>query len=353
MKKVVNSHNGSISFWKFMFSIMVVIYHVTILNKGEKFLLFRYGAIAVEFFFLVSGYFMTKKAMQQLDDSKNIAEETTQYIWKKIKAFFPYILIAFIISLIVKSFTENYTISQIIKSIWQLLFLDISSIQKTRPLASVWYISAMLICMLILYPLIRKYKKNFTHIVAPIIVIFIGGWISYKYRRLTVIFEWTGIMYAGILRAFFELTLGSILYEIVENLKTIEFTKITKFILTIVELAGFTSIFFIVNIENASTNYDFIMLLILCVSISIALSEKTIGYNLANNSFCYYLEKLSLPIYLNHEWIRIIVQNYFKQITYTQKVGLVVISSITVSIIILFLVEKGRKIKWEKQKMPS
>ncbi len=353
MKKNTNTRNGSISFWKFMFSIMIVIYHVTTVSKGESFVLFPYGSIAVEFFFLVSGYFMTKKAMQQSDDTKNIAEETSQYIWKKIKAFFPYILVAFIISLIVKCITENYTKSQIINSIWQLLFLDMSSIQKTRPLAPVWYISAMLICMLVLYPLIRKYKKNFTHIIAPIIVIFVSGWISHQYGKLTVIFDWTGIMYAGILRAFFELALGAILYEVVEKLKTIDFTKFAKFILKIVELTGFISIFFIANIANVSTNYDFIMLLILCVSISIALSEKTIGYNLANNSFCYYLEKLSLPIYLNHVWIRIIVQNYFKQITYIQKVGLVVILSITVSIIILFFIEKGRKIKWEKQKMSS
>lgn len=47
-------HNGIISFWKFMFSIMIVIFHSENLAFNTDYILFKDGAIAVEFFFIVS-----------------------------------------------------------------------------------------------------------------------------------------------------------------------------------------------------------------------------------------------------------------------------------------------------------
>ena len=73
--------------------------------------------------------------------------------------------------------------------------------------------------------------------------------------------------------------------------------------LTIIELAGFISIFIIVNRPNAHNHYDFIMILILFISISIAFSEKSLLQNFSNNKMCYFLEKISLPMFLNQMWI--------------------------------------------------
>ena len=36
-----------------------------------------------------------------------------------------------------------------------------SGFYKTHIIAVAWYISAMLICMLIIYPLVLKYRKNY------------------------------------------------------------------------------------------------------------------------------------------------------------------------------------------------
>lgn len=49
-KEIKKKHNGIISFWKFMFCIMIVIFHVTekIPKEGS---LMKHGRIGVEFFF--------------------------------------------------------------------------------------------------------------------------------------------------------------------------------------------------------------------------------------------------------------------------------------------------------------
>ena len=133
-------HNGIIGFWKFMFCILILLFHCA--EKMGKNGFFESGRIGVEFFFIVSGYLMTKKALNNEEG---------------LKAFFPYVIFPFIISFFVKGI---YKADQIANSIWNLLLIDMSGVRSTTVIGQTWYISVMLISMLILYPLIRRYKKN-------------------------------------------------------------------------------------------------------------------------------------------------------------------------------------------------
>lgn len=337
-------HNGIISFWKFMFSILIVLFHCNeqILKKD----FFSAGRIGVEFFFLTSGYLMAKKALNKKEDISNIGSETITYILKKIKAFFPYIIVTFIITLFVRNINKP---KEIINSIWNLLLLDMSGVRTTVVVGQTWYISAMLISMLILYPLVRKYKKTFTQIIAPVIVICIGGWMSQKYGTVSGPRIYENFVYRGLLRAIFEISLGTIIHEVAQKIKSIKFTSLSKMILTTIEIVGFASIFFISNIKNATYKYEFVMILILTISISLAFSEKTAFYNVSNNKFCYYLEKLSLPIYLNHIWIILLVKKYFANYNFTIKVCVSIILTIIFSIFIMYIIEIVQKILDKKR----
>ncbi len=338
-EKNKKTHNGIIGFWKFMFSLMIVVYHFNISTKTEN-VIFKYGYIGVEFFFIVSGYLLAKNALNKERIKSSIGEETFDFIWKKIKNFFPYMIISFIITIFVNIYNNGmYKRYELINSIWNLFFLQTSGIKYTSILGQTWYISAMLISMLIIYPLIRKYKKNFVYVIAPIIVIFIGGWLSHTYGTLNG-WEYTGFVYKCLLRAFFELSLGVILYEIVEKIKKIHYTKLTKIIFTLIEIVGFFSIFLITNIKDAGINYDFIMLLILSISTVMAFSEKTLFINYTNTKFFKYIEKLSFPIYLNHIWIISIVNKKLTYFTYIQKLSIIIILTILFSIFIMYIVEK-------------
>lgn len=332
--KEIQKHNGIISLWKFIFSLIIVIYHFIARTAKTTGFLFKNGAIGVEFFFLVSGYLMARRAMKVRNDEKSLGEETIDYILKKVKFFFPYMLVALIISFFLE--ITQVSVSTIINSIWKLAFLEMSGVQTTHIMGQSWYIEAMLISMTILYPLIRKYKKNFTCIMAPIIVIFIGGWIAKTYGYLRGPLVWTGIVYVGMLRAFFELSLGVILYEICEKIKTINFNQLGRFVLTLIEILAFIGVIIATNIRN----YDFIALALMSIAITLAFSEKTMLLKFCNNKLFYYLEKISLPIYLNHVWIIVTIKEILKNIGNVEQLAITLVITIIISMIMSFVIEK-------------
>ena len=55
-----SERNGTIDFFKFIFFVMIMIYHGRILEPDRDNWIFCDGFIGVEFFFMVSGYMMAK-----------------------------------------------------------------------------------------------------------------------------------------------------------------------------------------------------------------------------------------------------------------------------------------------------
>ena len=336
-----------------MFCLLIMGLHVAeAIIKNENFetdatIVFWAGSIGVEFFFLVSGYLLAKKAMNT-NTNDDLGELTYKYIKKKVLSFFPYILLAFIVAIPFYYSLQNLKRSDLINSVWDLLLLTISGIQYHRFLGVVWYISAMLICMVLLYPLIIKYKKKFIHIIGPIIVILIGGYIGQKYGNIANPWQWNGFIYKGLIRAFFEISLGVLLYDFSEKIKKVNFTKLGKTMLTVVEIIGFISIFIIVNLKDAHNKYDFIMILLLSISISLAFSEKTLLLKYCNNKFFYFLEKISLPMYLNHKWIievinHVLLSNKVMYVNYYIELLATIILTAIVSIITMTLIKYTKK----------
>ena len=339
-----NKHNGSIALWKFIYCIIIIALHVTATLKYRDGTLFAGASICVSFFFIVSGYLMEKKALKNNDKEHDIGIETKNYILNKVLKIFPYTLIAHILCIIAIIVTKkSYSTSSIISSIWELLFLGTSGIKHTGVNYVTWYISAMFISMLALYPLILKLKKKFIYVIGPLIIILVGGYISFKYNNLS-----RGPIYKLLLMAIFQLSIGVVIYEISEKIKNIKFTNIGKFLLGIIELFGFSSILFLSNIKDSHNKYDFIMLLILTISIAIAFSEQSIYSKLLKNKFFYTLEKYSIPLYLNQVWIIEIVNYYlvgkWPNLNYFAIVGIVVGIDILASVGEEYIIKLLKKI---------
>lgn len=343
--KETKIHNGIISFWKFMFCLMIVIFHGQIFATSQEEILMIKGSIGVEFFFLVSGYLMTKSALKKQDDTTNLGKETLEFIWKKIKNFFPYILICHIMGLIVLSIYDTMTIKDYVLSLLDLLLVRMAGFKLTIVNGLTWYISAMLIAMIFLYPLIRKYKYNFIYIVCPLIVLLLGGWIDHTYGTIRTPALWTGFAYKGFLRAIVELSIGSLIFVATESIKKINFTKIGKIFITIIEIFGFLIPFYASQFIPNSARYDFIMLIFLSISIALAFSEKTCEYKKFNNKLFYHLEKLSLPLYLCHVVLRTVINEMqlLANFNYYQKLLIFLVISLIIAEMMMFIVEKLKK----------
>ena len=62
--------NYVIDLLKFIFSIVIVLYHINTLDlqpRGGGYLIAKSGFIAVEFFFIVSGYLLAQSTDRQTD----------------------------------------------------------------------------------------------------------------------------------------------------------------------------------------------------------------------------------------------------------------------------------------------
>lgn len=350
MKNKQKTNNGIISFWKFIFAIMIVILHARYFANKSDFVLFKNCSIGVEYFYLVSGYFLANSALKEIDTS-NIGEDTIKFLFNKIKRFFPYVIIGFTIDIIIKSIFLDFTLKSYILSIWDLLLLGSIGLKKTTINSPTWFLSSMILSMLIIYPLIKKYKKNFIYIGSTLIVLLLCGYISNNFSTLTSKGTvWSILVTKGTLRAFLELNLGCIIYLIANKIKCYNFTNFGKIFITTLEIGCFLIVIYSNIVIEKIKVYDYVMLLLLTVALSLAFSEKTLELKLFSNKLFYMLEKIGLPLFLIHHPLRLffLETKIFSSLEYAELTIIYILISLIIAIISYICVEKARKIKFKK-----
>ena len=94
----------------------------------------------------------------------------------------------------------------------------------------------------------------------------------------------------------------------------------------------------------------FVMLLLLSISLSLAFSEQTLELKLLSKKLFYFLETISLPIYLVHHPLRLIFQKeqFLINLDYTNKLFIYLGVSILIALIAYFIIEKIKKINLKK-----
>lgn len=238
-----NKRNGSIDFWKFMFSVLIVVFHgKNLAEAGEwKFL---GGSIGVEFFFIVSGILMANSSIKVREQELSLGQDTFQFMKRKVLGIMPNIYVAWIIAFLVEHI-GNFSIGKMVKdaitSVWELLFVTETGLMGYRANAVCWYISAMLIAMLILYPLMKKYKDTFFYIIAPLIVIFVMGITYQQWNNLRVPHAWNGWAFKSLIRAVMGITIGCLCYKISVYIRGMKYTKLSEVFWTVAEWGGVRS----------------------------------------------------------------------------------------------------------------
>ncbi len=155
---------NSIEALRFFFMLMICYWHY---HRGE---IFVHGYIAVEFFFILSGFLLFKSA------SKENVLSDIDYTRKKFLRFLPDNLIAiccayfFYIALPAIG-GGNSNFDDWIRIIPETLMLQNIGFYLGGLNTPMWYVSVLLWGGAILYALLRYNKQLFTKVLAPIIVI--------------------------------------------------------------------------------------------------------------------------------------------------------------------------------------
>lgn len=351
MKK--SNRNGIVDFMRFVFCLVIVICHSRNLGGTPEIALFaECGYIGVEFFFLVSCFRMAQSAMRKQDTNCTaLGVETVHFLWNKIKPILPFYSFAIICSytrtIIANDFTLFEALENLMIGIWDAAFLRMSGIQTYSIVRATWYLSAMFLGMLILYPMLRKWKETFTHIIAPLIAIFFLGYLSQTYRNLDQYSGNYNLVYSGMLRALAELSLGCVCYVVYQKFQSVQLTTFSRVLVTLVQLLGYAGVIYCAT-DLPAKQFDFVMLLCLAVCVPLSFSGQGIAAPLFSHKIFPYLGKLSLVIYLNHMWIKDSIVIIFPKSLGYWRLLLICLLCVFLASFLCLLWGKGLHIFWNK-----
>ena len=323
-EKSIAKRNGKIEFFRFFFSIAVLLFHLEKYILGEskcggdiRLSLFVHGSIGVEFFFLVSGYLMAKSARKitqsSLLNKDAIGAETWKFVSKKFGSMWLYHSIAWIFTLILyticKATSLRSAVEIVLQSVPSYFFLQMTGIRCVSPNDVEWYLSAMMIGMFLIFPLLLRFGNRFSKIAAPLTAALLVGWLSRVAGRLTGVMVWEGFAYRSVIRGIAELCLGVTAYELSEHLKTQQLKKRTRVLLTVLEYGCYAGVlvFMLLTLDH---KYEPYALMALFVAITLSFSDLTYGNVLFSNKFVYWLGDLSLPVYLTQVFSIMVITNY-------------------------------------------
>lgn len=300
MERRASGRVMEIDLFRFIFCFIIVYRHAEHLFKEN--LVFPGGAFGVEFFFLVSGYLMMASLEKPRAGGETISLETVSFLKRKITAIYPEFVSAFIIGFVIQCSVRDFSWKEIeslfANSIFELLLVQRTGIGVNCVDDVIWYVQAMLLCMVILYPLIRKYPGMMRWIIMPLASLLLLGFLQRNYKHFRNPSKWIGWTYKGNLRAMAELCLGAECYFVVQWLKNLRLTRLSKALLTILKWAIWIRLF--VYMWDLSLDKDPLMLALFCVAVILAFSCQCLDVPLYQNRFVAFLGKLSLPLYLSH-----------------------------------------------------
>ena len=342
----MKNRNGLIDIEKFIFSIIIVLYHAGTFYNDATTGLCVSGFIAVEFYFIVSGYLIAKKA--DCPHKNNILDENINVFYHRVKSIFPFILLACLTSNFFY-FVENAQLGvlkhNLIFSTVDVLGLQMLGFQGFYATGVAWYLSVLFIISFILYPILCRKREWFTKYIAPITVVIILGYVCKIDGCLNNPGEWMGgLIYKGVLRGYADIAVGCIAYEVTSFIdKQIE-KNCYKF--KIIEIFGIITSFAYAIFHKNSDAYDFFLVPIMGIMVAISFSKHSIGKNLNNNKVCNWLGTFSLSIYLNHYYIK---ENLIRLYPYMNKNVKLMYYLILVAVISIFNFIIGNEIKKKPQ----
>lgn len=302
---VDNERNSWVDIWRFIFSIIIVLVHYGTCPGGY---------LGVEFFFLLSGYYLARTVEFDLENNekKDAIDNTWAYTKKRFFKFFPYMATGYTVGFVIRHIDNTPRGGGIIKdfalSLGEVSMVAMSGLDNKPHYTSGWYLSALLIASFILYYIYFKNKKFFVNMILPCLVLWGLGYSYQNYGGFEDGYLWNGLFFSGMLRALIELSMGIYAYVLTVKLK--EIRKANKILMEAVGTIGFllvigTGFFF----KSAWLDYLFLMVLFIGI-VAINIREHPCRvYGKKGKSLSAFLAELSLPLFLCHGSLIIVLSD--------------------------------------------
>lgn len=225
----MESRTSSLEMLRFVTAMMVALVHFTQFVY-EKISFMRYGFVAVEFFLMLSGFFMMREITKNQKDGKVIPPYDALFyaVRKAIKIWGIYI-VALIFMFVVRILTsDGMSLTDILSELfhfkWEYLMIHMAGYNPSPAfgvdylLPPGWYLSAMMIATVPAYFLAAKFQKTYSGWIAPLSASLIYTYIIQTQGTLDVGNSFVAnIVMLGVLRAYSGISLGAFLFRCTEK----------------------------------------------------------------------------------------------------------------------------------------
>lgn len=302
----MRKRNAALDLWKFVFTIVIVLYHAR--NLAKRFTPLASGYLAVEFFFIVSGALMAASAARKSGEAPaaagGLGKETLLFIRHKIGGLLPNYYVGWVIAFLVTALSSQHSIRRIavdlVKSVPELTFISELGFRFAFSNGACWYISAMLLAIMMLYPFLRRTGEGFYFCWAPLIAIFFMGVTFMQFDKLStphdILF---GFMYKGVARAIMGIALGCVCYRVSVCLRSLQLTRLSLWLLTLLEVSCFAGALLKMWLVSPG-KLDWFVVLLLAAGVTVTMSSRSLTSKVLSGHVFSWLGVFSYSLFLSH-----------------------------------------------------
>lgn len=315
----VGQRNYELDFLKLFFTICVFMSHTGVFRKENTNIILppQFGQVSVFFFFVVSGMLMANSILKKQINTTEYGKLAVVFVINKIKVLAGDVYAALFVFMAVYIFTIplNKIPGELVKMVPELFFVTRAGISITYNVPG-WYLSAMFLAMLPLAYLLYRNRDFTLHILAPILAVFILGWLcqtnDYCFPDQH---KMHGLFLGGMYSAVSGLCFGICAYNMYIRIGKAKMNENGRMFLTVTEVLLY-GVFFGTWFLLRNNRMIMSAILLLPVAAAITFSGKSYIAGLFQFKWMKYLAPVSLTIYLN-QWIgRVLVQKYFAERSY-------------------------------------
>lgn len=204
--------NYALDFYRFLFSCVICIMHFTAYTDfGDTPAPFCGGYLAVEFFFIVSGYMLMKRVEREKQnaDSAQAGRSAARYARDRFERLFPQYALSLTLVAFIYVYVGEYSAKDVLTSVFWEFFMVQSAGLPFVVNNMFWYVSALLLASVFIYFLLGKNEDVYRYIIAPGAFLIICGYFYQTYGHMDLTMRNYGFfVYSGLWRAFAEIGLG-------------------------------------------------------------------------------------------------------------------------------------------------
>lgn len=283
---------NSINMAKVGFIYLIVIFHSRLLDG-----IVNHGYIGVEFFFIVSGFFLCETSEKYTTIIK--------YMKSRIKKLYPHYLFSFLIMLVVSLMIGHYREEEF-NCIAEIFMVQNLGFTKEGINYPCWYMSVLFWGSLLIYLMLKYIPKKIDYIIMGVLPIAYFVYSNLFQDGRAEIWDTKHGIYLPLIRGLADLSLGVLVYILYQWIyeKQIYNHKIARQIVEIL------SVIFIFVLIIYPKNLDVIIVMLMCIFIITTLSEDSIGEKVGSFKIVKWLSQYEYAIFLNHAVIVLLFQKY-------------------------------------------